>query len=917
MPQTAFDLPPQYDSHDVERQLYQRWLDRGVFTARADSSHEPYVIVMPPPNITAILHTGQGLNNVIQDVLIRFERMRGREALWLPGTDHAGIATQNVVERLVAKEGKTRFDLGREAFVERVWQFVRTTGPAILEQLKLIGCSCDWSRTRFTFDEAYSRAVREVFVRLWEEKLIYRGHRVIHWCPHCRTALSDEEAEFADEAGKLYYIRYPVEGGPAPFLSVATTRPETMLGDTAVAVNPKDKRHKGFIGKTARLPIAGLPIPIIGDDAVDPAFGTGFVKVTPAHDANDFEIGTRHKLEMPLIMREDGTMGEEPGKGEGGRVPPPLRGIDRFEAREKIVAMLKAQGLLEKIEPYTHAVRHCYRCDTIVEPRLSDQWFVKMQPLAEPVLAQYRQQRFQIVPQRWHATFEHWMENIRDWNISRQLWWGHRIPVFTCTNCRHQWADRKDPTTCPKCGGPVQQDPDVLDTWFSSWLWPFATLGWPEETQDLARFYPGHTLVTAPEILFFWVARMLMSGYHFMGRQLPFTTVYLHGTVRDTQHRKMSKSLGNGIDPLDVVRLYGADALRWTLIAGSSLGADVILDPNDLETTFAPGRNFANKIWNIGRFILAQLPARVPALETLDLKALPLADRWILSRAQATIRETTASFEQFRLDEGAKRCFEFAWKELADWYVEAVKPRLVADAGVETSLRDKNTQSLREVSTPASVSAAVLADCFDTVLRLLHPVVPFITEELWQKLPGRRPDELLVAAAWPQAQAGLADPEADQQFPLVQETISSIRMLRAEYRVPPKARLAASVQPKSEPVRRALAGERETILRLAQLSELAFDGTHTGVGAHAVLADGSDVFVALEGEIDVQQECRRLSSDLSRLDQQLTGLAAKLTNQNFVARAPAEVVAKEREKERAWRDQRQALADKLKSLGCS
>ena len=892
MPQTAFDLPPQYDPHDVERRLYQRWLDRGVFTARVDSSHEPYVIVMPPPNITAILHTGQGLNNVIQDVLIRFERMRGREALWLPGTDHAGIATQNVVERLVTKEGKTRFDLGRDTFVERVWRFVRETGSTILEQLKVIGCSCDWSRTRFTFDDAYSRAVREVFVRLWEEKLIYRGHRVIHWCPHCRTALSDEEAEFADQAGTLYYIRYPVEGGPAPFLTVATTRPETMLGDTAVAVNPKDKRHKGFIGKTARLPIAGLPIPIIGDDAVDPAFGTGFVKVTPAHDANDFEIGTRHKLEMPLIMREDGTMGEEPGKREGERVPPSLRGVDRFEAREKVVEMLKEQGLLEKVEPHTHAVRHCYRCDTIVEPRLSDQWFVKMQPLAEPVLAQYRQQRFQIVPERWHATFENWMENIRDWNISRQLWWGHRIPVFTCTQCRHQWADRKDPTTCPKCGGPVEQDPDVLDTWFSSWLWPFATFGWPERTPDLARFYPGHTLVTAPEILFFWVARMLMSGYHFMDDK-PFATVYLHGTVRDTQHRKMSKSLGNGIDPLDVVRLYGADALRWTLIAGSSLGADVILDPNDLETTFAPGRNFANKLWNIGRFILAQLPARVQPIDALDVKTLPLADRWVLSRAQATIREATASFEQFRLDEGAKRCFDFVWKELADWYVEAVKPRLSADTG------------------------AVLSYCFDTVLRLLHPVVPFITEELWQKLPGRRPDELLVVAAWPEPRAGLVDPAADQQFPLVQETISSIRMLRAEYRVPPKARLEASVRPKSEQARRALAGEQETILRLAQLSALAFDGHRATVGAHAVLADGSDVFVALEGEIDVQQECRRLSSELTRLDQQLAGLAAKLTNQNFVARAPAEVVAKEREKERAWRDQRQALADKLKSLGCS
>src|SRR6266487_3479887 len=915
MPQTAFDLPPQYDSHDVERRLYQRWLDRGVFTARADSSHEPYVIVMPPPNITAILHPGQGLNNVIQDVLIRFERMRGREALWLPGTDHAGIATQNVVERLVAKEGKTRFDLGREAFVERVWQFVRATGPAILEQLKLIGCSCDWSRTRFTFDEAYSRAVREVFVRLWEEKLIYRGHRVIHWCPHCRTALSDEEAEFADEAGKLYYIRYPVEGGPAPFLTVATTRPETMLGDTAVAVNPKDKRHKGFIGKTARLPIAGLPIPIIGDDAVDPAFGTGFVKVTPAHDANDFEIGTRHKLEMPLIMREDGTMGEEPGKGEGGRVPPPLRGIDRFEAREKIVEMLKAQGLLEKIEPYTHAVRHCYRCDTIVEPRLSDQWFVKMQPLAEPVLAQYRQQRFQIVPQRWHATFEHWMENIRDWNISRQLWWGHRIPVFTCTNCRHQWADRKDPTTCPKCAGPVQQDPDVLDTWFSSWLWPFATLGWPEETQDLARFYPGHTLVTAPEILFFWVARMLMSGYHFMGRQLPFTTVYLHGTVRDTQHRKMSKSLGNGIDPLDVVRLYGADALRWTLIAGSSLGADVTLDPNDLETTFAPGRNFANKLWNIGRFILAQLPERVTSIDDLASGTLTLADRWILGQAHKTIVAATEHLEAFRLDEAAKTCFEFAWNDLADWYVEAVKPRLAAAAAGATPAGGP-PGSAAVAAPPAVAAHAVLAFCFDTVLRLLHPVVPFITEELWQKLPGRQSDDLLAVAPWPTVPAALSRLE-DFAFARVQEAVSKIRAIRAEYRIAPKTRLAAAIKPRTDSIRVAFHGERDTIVRLAQLSELRLDDGLGGQGAHAVLADGSEVFVALADAIDVRQECRRLTGELTRLEQQLAALDAKLSNKNFVARAPAEVVAKEREKERAWRDQRQALADKLRSLGCS
>src|SRR5213592_447961 len=881
MSATRFELPPQYDPHAVERPLYQRWLEGGVFAARVDSPKTPYVIVIPPPNVTAVLHMGQGLNNVTQDVLIRFERMRGRAALWLPGTDHAGIATQNVVERIIASEGKSRFDLGRERFVERVWAFVRETGNTILEQLKVIGCSCDWSRTRFTLDPDYSRAVREVFVRLWEEGLIYRGHRVIHWCSRCLTALSDEEAEAGEpETGKLFYIRYPVENGPAPYLTVATTRPETMLGDTAVAVNPNDARHRAFVGKTARLPITGIPIPIIADEAVDPLFGSGFVKVTPAHDAADFEIGTRHGLDMPLIMREDGTMGDEGGRADGQtggqRVPNELLGIDRFEARERIVAMLREQGLLEKIEPHTYSLRRCYRCDTIVEPRLSDQWFVKMKPLAEPALRAYHKGEIRLVPERWGATYEHWLENIRDWNISRQLWWGHRIPVFTCAECGERWADRHDPLSCRRCGGTVEQDPDVLDTWFSSWLWPFATLGWPDQTPDLSRFYPGHTLVTAPEILFFWVARMIMAGYHFLGKR-PFATVYLHGTVRDMQHRKMSKSLGNGIDPLDVVRVYGADALRWTAIAGISLGSDLILDPNDLDTTFAPGRNFANKLWNIGRFVLAQLPERVQPLAALDVAALPLADRWILSRAQATIREATASFEQFRLDEGAKRCFDFVWKELADWYVEAVKPRLLANTGAGASLRDKKTQSLREA--PAPVSAAVLAYCFDTVLRLLHPVVPFITEELWQKLPGRTADELLVVAAWPAPRAALADAAADQQFPLVQETISSIRMLRAEYRVPPKARLAASVQPKSERVRRALAGERETILRLAQLSELTFDGTHSSVGAHAVLADGSDVFVALEGEIDVQQECRRLSSDLSRLDQQLTGLAAKLTNQ--------------------------------------
>jgi len=943
MPRLTFALPPQYDARAVEPPLYARWLERGVFTARADSPREPYVIVIPPPNVTAELHMGHGLNNTIQDVLIRFERMRGREALWLPGTDHAGIATQNVVERILSKEGTTRFDLGREAFLARVWTYVRATGSTILEQLKQIGASCDWSRTRFTLDPALSRAVREVFVRLWEEGLIYRGHRVIHWCPRCLTSLSDEEAEFQEEAGKLYHIRYPVEGGLAPFLTVATTRPETMLGDTAVAVHPGDKRHRGFVGKKARLPIVGIEIPIIADDAVDPTFGTGFVKVTPAHDAGDFEIGLRHKLEMPLIMSEDGRMEDQSGsgKGEAGRVPPALRGLDRFVARDKIVEMLEAEGLLEKIEPHQHAVRHCYRCDTVVEPRLSDQWFVKMKPLAEPALAAYRAGTVRFVPERWGATYEHWMTNIRDWNISRQLWWGHRIPVFTCTACRHQWADRQNPDRCPRCDGPVEQDPDVLDTWFSSWLWPFSTLGWPADTPDLRRFYPGHTLVTAPEILFFWVARMIMSGLHFLGRE-PFRTVYLHGTVRDTQHRKMSKSLGNGIDPLDVVRLYGADALRWTVVAGTAVGSDLMLDPDDLDATFAPGRNFANKLWNIGRFILAQLPERVEPIDAIDPKSLTLADRWILSRAQATIAEATASLEQFRLDEAAKRCFDFAWKELADWYVEAVKPRLAPDGTPPSAAARRAPAAPGDIPSGAAPHA-VLAYCFDTALRLLHPVVPFITEELWQKLPGRRDEELLALAPWPAARPELADAEAGVAFARVQEAVSAIRNIRAEYRIPPSTRVRAKVTATTDAARRAFEGERETITRLAQLGALALDGSRgqppaedgtppgaagargaaaeggvpSPAGAHAVLADGTDVFVALEGAVDVGRECKRLSDDLARLDRQLAGLAARFTKSEFVERAPADVVAREREKERAWQEQRRALANKLTALGCS
>jgi len=882
-----------YDPRPVEPAIYKRWLEAGVFQPRPDGA--PYVIVMPPPNVTAVLHMGHGLDITTQDVLIRFERMRGRAALWLPGTDHAGIATQNVVEKLLADKGQTRFDVGREAFVRGVWEFVTKTGKTILEQLKVIGSSADWSRTRFTLDPDYSRAVREVFVRLWENKLIYRGHRVIHWCPRCLTALSDEEAEHHETNGNLYYIEYPLVDGSG-HVTVATTRPETMLGDTAIAVHPEDPRGRPYIGKMVTIPIANVQIPVIADEAVDKEFGTGFVKVTPAHDANDFEIGQRHKLEMPLVMTEDGKMG---GAGDGGRVPSDYVGLDRFEARKRIVKQLEREGLLVKTEPHPHSVRRCYRCDSVVEPRLSDQWFVKMKPLADKVMRGYEQNEFTIVPDRWRATFENWMNNIRDWNISRQLWWGHRIPVFTCTTCKHQWADRVDPQQCRKCGGPVAQDPDVLDTWFSSWLWPFATLGWPEQTSDLKRFYPGHTLVTGPDILFFWVARMLMSGYHFMGKK-PFSTVFLHGIVRDTKHRKMSKSLGNGIDPLVVVEKFGADALRWTCVANTALGQDLMLDPDDLETTFAPGRNFANKLWNIGQFVLGQLPKQVLPIESIDRRLMTLADRWILARAQHAILAATGHFSDYRLDEAAKRCFEFAWNELADWYVEAVKPRLTT-----------NDQLSR------TTVHAVLVYCFDTVLRLLHPVVPFITEELWQRLPNRKPTELLAAANWPEILPQFVDSEADVQFERVKRAIELIRSIRAEYRVSPKTKLRATIVARGNDQAATFEGERDTIVRLAQLDHLALDGAQQGAGAHAVFGDGSEVVVALEGLVDVTQECRRLSEEFERLDKQLTSLAARLTNESFVSRAPQDVVAKEREKEKAWRDQRDVLAGKLKSLGCS
>ena len=886
-------LAPQYDATGVEAPLYADWMARDLFRPHTARGGRPYVIVIPPPNVTAVLHMGHGLNNTVQDVLVRFERMRGRETLWLPGTDHAGIATQNAVEKLLAKEGKSRFDLGREAFVARVWEHVRATGGTILDQLKSIGCSCDWTRTRFTLDPGLSTAVREVFVRLWEEELIYRGFRVIHWCPRCHTALSDEEAEHADVQGSLYYLRYPLADGGG-HVTVATTRPETMLGDVAVAVNPGDQARAAFVGRFVQLPIAGVRIPIIADAHVEAGFGTGFVKITPAHDADDFEVGKRHGLPMPVVLTPEGRMADAALEGApGGRVPAPFFGMDRFEARKAIVARLTADGLLEKVETRLHAVRHCYRCDTVVEPRLSEQWFVRMAPLAEAALQAYKSGEVRFIPERRGDEFEQWMTGIRDWNISRQLWWGHRIPVWYCDACGTSRAYREDPAACPACGGGLRQDEDVLDTWFSSWLWPFSTLGWPDATADLKRYYPGDVLVTAPEILFFWVARMIMAGLHFLG-EVPFHTVYLHGTVRDTQHRKMSKSLGNGIDPLDVVRLYGADALRFTVTCGLAVGTDIILDPDDLEASFAPGRNFANKTWNIGRLLLSHVQGQPAApLETVPAEELRLADRWILSRLTAVVRDTTAHLETFRLNDAVGEPYHFLWDEFADWYLEEIKARL------------------RGEEPGGDAARAVAVHVFDTVLRLLHPAMPFITEELYRRLPGRA-DATLVTAAWPAPDEARTDEAAEREFGRVQAFVNAIRAVRAEYGVPPGKTVVVATASLPAGWQDVIGTSRGFIARIAR-ARLSAEPVH-GPAAQAVLPDGHSAAVALGDAIDVAKEIARLTSETDRLGKQLASLSAKLANAGFTGNAPAEVVEREREKERQWTEKRGALAAKLAAL---
>jgi len=942
----SHELAPRLDPRSIEPARYRAWQDGGYFhvpaSAVLEDGREPYVIVIPPPNVTAVLHMGHGLNNTVQDVLIRWRRMQGRAALWVPGTDHAGIATQNVVERQLAAEGVHREDLGREKFVERVWSFVDETGGVILDQLKAIGASCDWERTRFTLDPELSRAVREVFVHLYEKDLIYRGEYIINWCPRCLTALSNEEAEGTETEGSLWHFRYPLaeeayeaaeaahaawseaegarevsegdEAAPADageeegagarrtgmgrledgrwYVTVSTTRPETMLGDTGIAVHPDDARYQVLVGADVELPLTGRRIPIVADQHVDPSFGSGLVKVTPAHDVNDFEIAGRTGLEIFNIMEPDATLNEE--------VPGPYRGVDRVEARKKVLADLEELGLMAGSEVHTHSVPHCYRCDTVVEPRLSDQWFVRMKPLAEPALAAARDGSITFTPPHWLKVYEHWMENIRDWCISRQLWWGHRIPVWYC-DCGEVIVAREDPDACPKCGtAEIEQDPDVLDTWFSSQLWPFSVFGWPEQTDDLKAFYPGHAMVTAPEILFFWVARMVMMGYEFHGKA-PFSQIYLHGTVRDAQGRKMSKSLGNGIDPLEVVHEFGADAMRYTLVSQCAVGTDITLDHEDVEAAFANGRNFANKIWNAGRFALLSL-GEEPVRPLVEVEgALELEDRWILTRTTVAGRTATRALERFRLHDAAEGLYHFFWGDVCDWYLELVKGRLGPDTAPESREAARST----------------LVTVLDRALRLLHPVVPFVTAELWSRLPWPegvdRPEDLIVAP-WPDGADGFEDSDAERGMRDVQSLVVEVRRVRKEYGIPEGERITVHVTGGSAALMAALAAQATALERLARIGRVAPDAG-SGIGAHAVLESGAELFVPLEGVIDIVRETRRLHEEIARVDGQLKSTSDRLANEKFTSNAPADVVQKERDKARQLEEQGTKLREKLAGLG--
>jgi len=875
-------MPPAYDPRQVEGEIYRLWEEGGYFTPKIDPQKKPFTIIMPPPNVTGELHLGHALTAAIEDALIRWHRMQGEPALWLPGEDHAGIATQNVVEQELAREGLSRHDLGRERFLERVWEWARRYRQVIADQHRRLGASCDWSRERFTLDPGPAKAVRTTFVNLYRDGLIYRGERIINWCPRCRTALSDLEVEHQPLQGHLWYVRYPgVEGDFS--ITVATTRPETILADVAVAVNPQDERYRPLLGREVLVPIIGRRVPIIADEAVDPAFGTGALKITPGHDPVDFEVGQRHSLEALICIDEDGRMNALAG---------PYQGLDRFACRQAIVRDMEAQGLLEKVEPYSHAVGHCQRCGTVVEPRVSTQWFVRMEPLARRALQAVREGRIRIVPRRFERDYFHWLENIRDWCISRQLWWGHRIPVWYCDDCQGITVDMTDPDRCQSCGSTrIHQDPDVLDTWFSSALWPHSTLGWPDDTEDLRYFYPTSVMETGYDILFFWVARMIMMGLYNTG-EVPFHTVYLHGLIRDEAGQKMSKSRGNVINPIDACDRYGTDALRFVLVTASSPGNDMRISQSRLEG----GRNFANKLWNAARFVLHSLEeGRVEALR--PDRSRPLEDRWILSRAYRLVEQVNALLRDFELDEAGRRIHDFLWHEYCDWYIEMAKVRL--GAGDRSPL-------------------PVLAHVLDLSLRLLHPFMPFITEALWQRLKAHLPQvpaEALIIAPWPQADPAWLDGEAEEEAEAVMEVVRAIRNLRAEGGVEPKRYVEAYVA--ADDHRHALLACRpaiEVLARARPLHILADAGELPQEEAATAVLKHSRVALPLRGLYDPDVERRRLRREVGEAEAEIARLEAKLANPQFRQKAPAAVVAREEEKLTQARERLQALRERLAGL---
>jgi valyl-tRNA synthetase len=866
--ETEQEMPKAYEPGKVEEKWYKFWMDRGYFTPKIDWSKKPFVIIHPPTNVTGELHLGTALTATVEDIMTRWHRMKGEPTLWLPGVDHAAIATQVVVERLLAKEGLTRHQLGREKFLERVWDWARTYRQTIIEQHKRLGASMDWTRLRFTMDEGPSRAVRTAFVRLYEKGLIYRGERVINWCPRCATALSDLETEHKDVAGHLYYVRYPIVGAKDKFITVATTRPETILGDTAVAVNPKDKRFKGMVGKKVLLPAVNREIPIITDEAVDPAFGTGAVKITPGHDPVDFEVAQRQKLPLINILNADVTMNENAG---------PYKGMDRYECRKAILADLEKAGLLVKTEDYSHAVGHCERCHTIVEPIASRQWFVKIEPLAKPAIEAVKDRRITILPERFTKVYLNWMEKIRDWCISRQLWWGHRIPIWYCRDCEGLTVAVETPQACAKCGSRnIEQDPDTLDTWFSSGLWPHSTLGWPDDTEDLRYFYPTTVLETGYDIIFFWVARMIMMGLEDTG-DIPFHTVYLHGLIRDDKGVKMSKTRGNVVDPLDLIEEYGTDALRFALMTGNTPGNDSRLSTDKIEAS----RNFANKLWNATRFVIRSLESGGAIDKEIKRDNLPVEDRWILSRLNRTVASATGLMEDFQFGEAQRQIHDFLWGEYCDWYIELAKIRLQAND-----------------SSPLPVLVHVL----EKSLRLLHPYMPFLTEELWQHLKKHiklSESESIMVAEYPGVDEAMFDPAAEGEIETVTEIIRSIRNIRAQYKVESTRWIEAKIH--TDASRHAtISGYAGSIRALARANPITFlkgePGEKAGDNTLVLSLAQATVVIPMASMFDLDAERKRIEKELEQTQAEANRLETRLKDKAFLTRAPAAVVEKEQQK---------------------